>query len=218
MGTRMTKRNLRSLPMKTAEDAAALEALPAAERIVSVARELFCRDGIHATGIDRILATAGASKMTLYTRFGSKEALLREVLLREGAEWRAAFFADVAAVPEMPPIDQLRRVVPALVSWFEGGRFYGCAFMNAAAEHAKGEPMLREMAGEHHRHILAFLEGLAADAGLAEPMMLSRQILLCIDGTIAALMVSGDPTVLTVAARSLDAILTQSGMTTLNKK
>lgn len=54
------------------------------ERILEVARELFCRDGIHATGIDRILTEAGASKMTLYSRFGSKEALLREVLVREG--------------------------------------------------------------------------------------------------------------------------------------
>src|SRR3978361_1773413 len=86
---------------------------PAAERILEVARELFCRDGIHATGIDRILAAAGASKMTLYTRFGSKEALLREVLLHEGAAWRAAFIKAVESKGETP-IDRLHQVVPAL--------------------------------------------------------------------------------------------------------
>ena len=58
------------------------------ERILEVARELFCRDGIHATGIDRILTEAGASKMTLYSRFGSKEALRSEER-RVGKECRS---------------------------------------------------------------------------------------------------------------------------------
>ncbi len=207
----MVKRTLRGLPTAQADLVEDLSAMPASERIVSVARELFCRDGIHATGIDRILASAGASKMTLYSRFGSKEALLREVLMREGADWRAAFFAAVSDAPQpMTARQKLERVVPALATWFEGGRFYGCAFMNAAAEHAKGEPMLREMAAEHHRHIRHFLEGLAAEAGLHEPAMVARQILLAIDGTIAALMVSGDPAVLMVAERNLLAILAQA--------
>ncbi len=183
---------------------------PAAERIVDVARELFCRDGIHATGVDRILAAAGASKMTLYTRFGSKEALVREVLLREGADWRRNFFASIEAGGG-DPLDQLGRVVPALAAWFESGRFYGCSFMNAAAEHSKGEPILREMATAHHRQVLQFLEDLAERAALREPAFLARQILLVVDGTIAALMVGGDPVVLAVAARNLDAILAQAG-------
>jgi AcrR family transcriptional regulator len=182
---------------------------PAAERIVEVARELFCRDGIHATGIDRILSTAGASKMTLYTRFGSKEALVREVLLREGAEWRSAFFEAIETRGD-DPMEKLLQVVPALGKWFHSGRFYGCSFMNAAAEHSKGEPILREMATQHHRCVLDFLETLTQAAGLHEPALVARQILLTIDGTIAALMVSGDPTVLTVAHRNLNSILTQA--------
>ena len=182
---------------------------PASERIVDVARELICRDGIHATGIDRILSAAGASKMTLYTRFGSKEALVREVLQREGAEWRTMFFHAIETAGGTP-MRQLLQVVPALADWFNGGRFYGCSFMNAAAEHSKGEPMLREMAGAHHRHVLDFLGSLTEAAGLEEPALVARQILLTIDGTIAALMVSGDPVVLQVAERNLQSILAQA--------
>ncbi len=179
------------------------------ERIIAVARELFCRDGIHATGIDRILTGANASKMTLYARFGSKEALLREVLAREGQDWRSAFFAAVdAAGPE--PRDRLRAVVRALPGWTEGEAFYGCAFMNAIAEHTKGEPWLRDLARAHHAEILSFLTALCAEAGGAEPAMLSRQILLLIDGAIAALMVSGDPVVIQVAERTLAAVLEQA--------
>jgi AcrR family transcriptional regulator len=35
------------------------------EELVDTARRLFYENGIHATGIDRILAEAGVSKMTL---------------------------------------------------------------------------------------------------------------------------------------------------------
>jgi len=184
--------------------------LPPHERIVEVARELFCRDGIHATGIDRILTEAGASKMTLYSRFGSKEALVREVLTREGSDWRDSFFRRVEAAG-LDPALRLSAVIPALRVWFEGERFYGCAFMNAAAEHAKGsrggEPWLRDMAAAHHAAILGFLAGLAGQAGDIEPLMVARQVLLVLDGAIAAMMVSGDAGVLEVATRTLQAVL-----------
>ena len=179
---------------------------PAHERILDAARDLFCRDGIHATGIDAILAAAGASKMTLYGRFGSKDALLREVLDREGADWRTAFFAAVtAAGPDAA--SRLAGVGDALGEWYNGGRFTGCAFMNAIAEHAKPTAWLREVAAEHHGKVLAFLADLAGAAGYREPAMVSRQVLLLIDGATAALMVTNDAKVLDVARRNLDAVL-----------
>lgn len=175
------------------------------ERILDVARELFCRDGIHATGIERVLTAAGVSKMTLYARFGSKDALVAEVLRREGAAQRAVLFAGLDAAPD--PAAQLARAVTALRPWFEGEHFYGCAFMNAAAEHTKGQPELRALAAEHHRLILADLGERAAQAGYAEPALLARQVLLVLDGAIAALMVSGDHAVLDVAERNLASVL-----------
>lgn len=188
----------------------ALTRPPPHERIIEVARALFCRDGIHSTGIDRILSEAGASKMTLYARFGSKEALVRIVLTREGAEWRHEFFTAVNEAAA-DPAGRLRAVIPALRTWFEHERFYGCAFMNAAAEHAKGsaggEPWLRALTAEHHGEILAFLGALATDAGYPEPGILAKQVLLVMDGAIAAMMVNGDRGVLDVADRTLAAVL-----------
>ncbi len=192
-----------SAPTLTARSAAAHE------RIVDAARDLFCRHGIHATGIDRILSVAGASKMALYGRFGSKEALIREVLAREGAAWRAAFFAAVDAAGE-DPMARLHAVAPALGQWFGGGRFYGCAFMNAIAEHDKEERWLRDIAAEHHGHVLGFLATLAERAGFAEPGLLAKQLLLLIDGATAALMVTNDASVLAIAARNVNAVLATS--------
>ena len=176
------------------------------ERIVEAARDLFCRHGIHATGIDRILSVAGASKMALNGRFGSKEALIREVLAREGAEWRAAFFAAVEAGGESPA-ERLQAVAPALGRWFRHGRFYGCAFMNAIAEHDKEEQWLRDIAAEHHGQVLRFLTELADRSGFAEPDLLAKQLLLLIDGATAALMVTNDESVLAIAARNVSAVL-----------
>ena len=183
------------------------------ERIVDAARELFCRDGIHATGIDRVLDQARASKMTLYTRFGSKEALVRAVLTQEGEEWRAAFMSAVARSSDDPQA-QLSHVVQALSVWFDGGRFYGCAFMNAIAEHTKGEAWLRQLASAHQEALLTFLMGIASRAGIAEADLAARQVLLLMDGAIAALMVSGNRSVIPVASRSLDAILTSHHVST----
>ena len=167
---------------------------------------MFCRDGIHATGVDRILAAAGVSKMTLYARFGSKEGLVHRVLRDEGVAWRAAFFDALLAASD-DPRGRLRAIVPALAGWCRGDRFYGCAFMNAVAEHTKGESALRALAAEHHKTILAFLAEQANAAGAKEPAILARQLLLVIDGVIAAYMVTGDDAVLTIAARNLDAVL-----------
>ncbi len=174
--------------------------------MLATARDLFCRDGIHATGIDRILAEARVSKMTLYARFGSKEALVREVLREEGVEWRAAFFDRLAAAGDDPAV-RLAGVIDALEPWFRGERFYGCAFMNAIAEHAKGEPWLRALAADHHAQIRDMLTALTLAAGYAEPVLLARQIMLLIDGAIAAFLISGDPAVLDLTRRNLASVL-----------
>jgi len=189
----------------TAQLPPGLLALSPHERILEAARDLFCRQGIHATGIDKILSAASASKMTLYSRFGSKDALLREVLLREGADWRQSFFAAVQAGGDAE--EELRGIVTALGGWYRGGRFFGCAFMNAIAEHEKTETWLRGIAADHHALVLQFLSELARQAGYAEPHILSRQLLLLIDGATAALMVTADDSVLAIAERNLTAIL-----------
>ncbi len=181
---------------------------PPHERILAVARELFCRDGIHATGIDRILTLAGASKMTLYSRFGSKEALVRVVLHEEGEAWRGRFFSALGASAPTPA-DRLGQAVAVLGPWFRETGFTGCAFINAAAEHTKGEPWIREIAAGHHRLVLAGLAEEARGAGASSPDLLARQILLVLDGAMAAMMVAGDTAVLDVATHTLQAILVQ---------
>ena len=52
------------------------------QRILEVASRLFRQHGIAAVGLAKIMAEAGLTVGTFYTHFKSKEALLRETLLR----------------------------------------------------------------------------------------------------------------------------------------
>jgi TetR/AcrR family transcriptional regulator, mexJK operon transcriptional repressor len=59
--------------------------------IVRAATELFLRHGYQATRTEQIAAAAAVSKQTVYSRFGDKERLFREVVL--GATATAEAFA-----------------------------------------------------------------------------------------------------------------------------
>ncbi len=57
----------------------------ARQRILQTAAELFYRDGINATGVERLAAESSVSKRTLYQHFPSKTAVVEEYLRAHGA-------------------------------------------------------------------------------------------------------------------------------------
>ena len=178
------------------------------ERLLQTAKTLFCRDGIHATGIDRIIAQSGVARMTLYNRFGSKEGLLYAVLEREGEEWRDWFFTAVDAAGATPAA-RLRAVFPVLRAWFEREDYFGCAFINAVAEHDKSETKLRELTLQHKGAVLGYFSRQAREAGIAaqNAEALAHQIGLLMDGAIVAAMVTRQPGMADHAAQAAAAIL-----------
>ncbi|MGH3554929.1 MAG: helix-turn-helix domain-containing protein, partial [Mycobacterium sp.] len=52
----------------------------ARQRILDAAAELFYREGIHATGVERLATESSVSKRTLYQHFPSKTAVVEEYL------------------------------------------------------------------------------------------------------------------------------------------
>ncbi|WP_158046368.1 TetR/AcrR family transcriptional regulator [Skermanella pratensis] len=160
------------------------------DRLLTTATRLFCRHGINATGIDRILAEAGVAKMTLYNQFGSKEGLVFAVLEREGEAWRQWF---QKAVEELPgsPADKLVGIFGVLENWFKREGFYGCAFINAVAEHNKEDPRIRALAQAHKKKVLAVIRGLADQAGVLSPEGLTEAIGMLVDGAIIAAVITG---------------------------
>jgi AcrR family transcriptional regulator len=70
------------------------------DHILTAARTEFARYGFAGARIDRIASGASASKERLYAHFGDKDALFREVLAADVAEFFQAVTMRPEAVPE----------------------------------------------------------------------------------------------------------------------
>jgi AcrR family transcriptional regulator len=160
------------------------------DRHLNTATRLFCLHGINATGIDKILAEAGVAKMTLYNQFGSKEGLVFAVLEREGEAWRTWFQAAVDQLGGTPR-DKLVGIFDVLENWFKQEGFYGCAFINAVAEHNKEDPRIRTLAQAHKKKVLAVIRALTEQAGVPDPDAVTEAIGILVDGAIIAAVITG---------------------------
>ena len=176
------------------------------ERLLRAAAEIFCRHGINAVGVDRVVEAAGTAKTTLYKLFGSKDGLVEAVLESEGSAWRGWFLGRIETAAATPR-GRLEQVFPILDEWFRGEQFYGCPFINAVGEHDKQDQRLRNLAIAHKHIVLERLRGLAAAAGAADAATLAAQIGLLIDGAIVAALISRDPAIAATADRTLRLLL-----------
>jgi AcrR family transcriptional regulator len=162
------------------------------ERLIAAGQRLFCREGIHATGITRLLAEARVSRKTLYERFGSKQRLLHVVLEREGENWRKWFSHGLARTRGAPQ-ERLLAAFDLLGEWFRQPNFYGCAFINAVAEHDKIALPLSELAITHREETNRLLLDLARQTGTSNPELLVEKLSMLIDGAIVMAMMTRQP-------------------------
>jgi len=84
---------------------------PSSSRILDAACELFGRVGIQRCSMSDVAAQAGVSRITVYRRFASREALVQHVIRREFRRYIDQFLADVAEAPTAA-----ERVVAGFVS------------------------------------------------------------------------------------------------------
>jgi AcrR family transcriptional regulator len=139
------------------------------ERLVGVAMHLFYRHGINAVGLDWVLAEAGVSKTTFYKHFKSKDDLVVKALEARDAwemgAWREAVRFLVGEAPER----QLVGLVDVLDILFNDPAFFGCQFINAAAEFPNPDDAIHRAAAAHKRSNRDWVRDLAAAAGLRDP-------------------------------------------------
>ena len=58
-------------------------------RLLEATIGLCCRKGVAATSVDEIIEESRVARMTLYNRYGSKDALIHAALAHEASTWRA---------------------------------------------------------------------------------------------------------------------------------
>ena len=150
----------------------------ARQRILDTASELFYRDGINATGVERLAAESSVSKRTLYQHFPSKTAVVEEYL--RGIEDRVANPRQGA---NQTPRERLLAVFQAPTS--RGGPLRGCPFHNAAVEAAGSMPGVQEIVRASKRSFINGLAELAKQAGVADPQQLGNELGVLYEGAAA---------------------------------
>lgn len=176
----------------SAEVAASADTGSARDRILRAAHDLFYGEGIRATGIDRVIAESGVTKVTFYRHFPSKNDLVLAYLDLRHARWLAWF---EAALARHGGADRgAATLAPALGEWFRGealGDFRGCAFLNGVGEIGGALPEVVEVT---RRHKADMADAIAAVLPPSRQRKKSAAALsLAIDGAIVQAQYADDP-------------------------
>jgi AcrR family transcriptional regulator len=159
----------------------------ARQRILAAAAELFYREGINATGVERLAAEASVSKRTLYQHFPSKTAVVEEYL--RSIEQRVA---DAVIHPDND-LTPRERMLAAFDGHTAVGTFRGCPFHNAAVESAGTMPGVQDIVRTSKLGFADWLTQLAEQAGAADPRQLGNQLAVLYEGAGALATSLDDP-------------------------
>jgi AcrR family transcriptional regulator len=177
----------------------------ARDRIFAAAKEMFYRQGIRAVGVESIVAAAGATKMSLYRSFPSKDDLVVAYLKeRDALYWQ--WWDDIMDRHAGNPRAQLRALVESVAKRTLRAEYRGCPFTNAVTEFPETDNPGHEVAVENKRELRARLRNLAAAVGAREPALLGDQLFLLMEGAYASGHVmggDGPPAAIVAAADAL---------------
>jgi AcrR family transcriptional regulator len=179
---------------KASERAATLEpkashSLPARDRLLAAADELFYAEGVHVVGVDRIVERAGVTKASLYNIFGSKDELVRAYLETHFRDRQRGIARVLAA--HKTPRERLLGVFTEIEGALAGSVFRGCRFINASAEARPGDAS-EVVAEEYRAWLRSIFTDFAAAAGASDAKQLGRELHLLYDGAAVAARMDQD--------------------------
>lgn len=176
------------------------------ERILDSACGLFYREGLHAVGIDRVLAEAGAAKASLYAHYSSKDDLVAAYLEQRGEAWRARAAEAVAAAGHDGRAG-LRRLFELLEEWTATPEFRGCPFHNAAGELPDPDHPARAVTRRHREWLHGLVHRLVEAAGVSDVDRISRAIVVLQDGAVSSALLDGDSGAVGAARFAMERLL-----------
>lgn len=150
-------------------------------RVLSTATQLFYERGVHSVGINEIAERAGASKLTIYRHFQSKDGLV-EAMLRERSEQIHNWLVRNTE-SQAPGRARVLAVFDLLTGWYAEESFRGCVVVNTSSDVRGTGGSVTTLAREYLDRFRALLESRLSDAGVVDPAVLARQLLLLIEGS-----------------------------------
>ena len=169
-----------------------MAAPPTARRkLLDTAADLFYREGIGTTGVDRISAAAGVSKRSLYQHFAGKDALVAAALAEHGQDILEHYMPVHDS--EAPARQKVLDVFDALSRWSKAPDFRGCPFVNVATELANPHHPARAVARDYKLRLERYFAHQARVGGAKNPNVLAQQLLMLFDGAICQAMIKSAP-------------------------
>ena len=120
----------------------------AKDKILSVATELFYRQGYNATGIQQIIDEAGVAKGTFYTHFKTKDDLGLAYMRQRSSDEATRVKKALARISD--PYEKYIQLNQIMKEWMANSNYRGCAFSNMAAEVPDGNSPIRKEAKYHY--------------------------------------------------------------------
>jgi AcrR family transcriptional regulator len=165
----------------------------ARDRLIDTTAAVIYRNGVTATGVDTITATATVSKPTLYAHFRSKSELVTAALARQHQTRRNELDAYLDGLADRSPTERILAIFDWLGAWHRAAGARGCAFVNAAAELVDSDDSAaRQVIRDHKRWWANTFTELARQGSAADPAAVGEQLLLVLDGANARVLVDGD--------------------------
>ncbi len=153
------------------------------DELVQKALQAFYRNGFHATGMDMLVTETGISKTSMYKHFRTKEDLILAVLRLRDEQFRNWLYRRMEALADTPE-KQLIAMFDALEEWFDEPGYRGCMFIKASSEYQDADHVIHQQSADHKRMLERHMTALAEKAGLTDPGLLARQLLLLKEGAI----------------------------------
>ncbi|MFI5695111.1 TetR/AcrR family transcriptional regulator [Kribbella sp. NPDC051586] len=175
-------------------------------RLLSTATGLFYADGIHAVGVDRVIAEAKVTRATLYRHFPSKDDLIVAYLTQADETIRAQ--VDEARAQDASPDDVIRAVGRSIAADIQSAGFRGCAFLNAAAEYPDPDVAVHQAVLRHRQWFLATMTELFEGIGKIDAEPAARHFVMLRDGAMAAGCLTDPKPVCDTFRRGIEGLLT----------
>jgi len=169
-------------------DAPVTPDMPARQRVLWTAGRLFYQEGIRATGIDRVIAESGVTKVTFYRHFASKSELVKAYLAHRHERWMRWF---QGALVRHASAGGLATLSAALGEWLRDEGFRGCAFLNSVSELGEALPEVVAITRQHKADMTKAIATLLPAS--RRRASLARAAALAVDGAIVQAQFEASP-------------------------
>jgi AcrR family transcriptional regulator len=173
-----------------------------------VARDLFYKQGIRATGVEELCRVAGTTKISLYRAFPSKDELVAAILRDDCAQDSGWY--EKATGTELPPPERPAAFLAAAVAELRTPGFRGCSLGLAIAELPDPEHPARQVADAHKRKMRDDLRRIFAEAGTVDPDMLGDAVMMLVEGAFSSAAYLGAEQAAASLERAGKALLAQA--------